>query len=85
MLAEYTARNNAALNTLLNEHKVQLKSFPDDVLVELRKISDEVVVEVANKNDIGKRTYASFKKYRDQVQDWHEISERAYLRARTLK
>ena len=85
MLAEYTARNNAALNTLVNEHKVQLRAFPDDVLKELRKISDEVVAELAAKDETAKRIYASFKTYREQVNDWHEISEKAFLRARSLK
>ena len=85
MLAEYTARNNAALNTLVNEHKVQLRAFPDDVLKELRKISDEVVAELATKDDTAKRIYSSFKTYRDQVNEWHEISEKAFMRARSLK
>ncbi len=85
MLAEYTARNNAALNTLVNEHNVQLRAFPDEVLKELRKISDEVVAELAAKDKTAKRIYISFKKYREQVKAWHEISEKAFLRARTLK
>jgi len=85
MLAEYTARNNAALNTLVNEHKVQLRAFPDDVLRKLRTISDEVVAELAAKDETAKRIYASFKTYREQVNDWHEISEKAFLRARSLK
>ena len=85
MLAEYTARNNAALKTLLEEHKVQLRAFPDDVLKELRKISDEVVAELAVKDETAKRIYSSFKNYREQVNNWHEISERAFMRARTLK
>ena len=85
MLAEYTARNNAALKTLVNEHNVQLRAFPDEVLKELRKISDEVVAELAAKDETAKRIYISFKKYREQVKAWHEISEKAFLRARTLK
>ena len=32
MLAEYNARNNDALETLLNEHKVELRRYPQDVL-----------------------------------------------------
>lgn len=84
MLAEYTARNNAALNTLVNEHKVQLRAFPDDVLKKLHTISDEVVAELAAKDKTAKRIYTSFQKYREQVNTWHEISERAFMRARKL-
>ena len=82
MLAEYTARNNAALNTLVNKHKVNLRPFPEDVLSSLKKLGDEVVAEVATKNKLSKKVYASFKNYRDNVVAWHNISERAFLNAR---
>ncbi|MBU1190296.1 MAG: TRAP transporter substrate-binding protein DctP [Gammaproteobacteria bacterium] len=82
MLAEYTARNNAALHTLVTEHKVQLRRFPDAVMQKLKIISDEVVGEIAKKDDLSKRVYDSFRAYRDQVIAWHDISERAYLNAR---
>ena len=35
MLSEFTARNNAALRTLVDEHGVELRKLPDDVLAEL--------------------------------------------------
>ena len=82
MLAEYTTRNNAALHTLVTEHKVQLRRFPDDVMQKLKIISEEVVGEIAKKDDLSKRVYDSFRAYRDQVIAWHDISERAYLNAR---
>ncbi|MBV1873925.1 MAG: TRAP transporter substrate-binding protein, partial [Gammaproteobacteria bacterium] len=47
MLDEYTARNNSALQTLVNEHQVQLKKLPDEVLKQLKKIADETAKEVA--------------------------------------
>lgn len=82
MLAEYTARNNTALETLVDEHKVDLRRFPEDVLTKLRSLSDEVVAEVANKDPLSKRVYVSYRKFRDQVLAWHRISEQAYLDAR---
>ena len=84
MLAEYTARNNAALHTLVNKHKVDLRPFPDDVLAKLRQLSDEVVAEVAAKDKLTKQVYESFRNFRDQVMDWHKVSEQSYLRAREL-
>ena len=84
MLAEYTARNNAALHTLVNKHKVDLRQFPDDVLAKLRQLSDEVVAEVAAKDKLTKQVYESFRTFRDQVMEWHKVSEQAYLRAREL-
>ncbi len=82
MLAEYTARNNAALHKLVNVHKVNLKPFPADVLKKLRDLSDEVVEEVANKDAMGKKVYKSFRKFRSQARAWHDISELAYFNAR---
>ena len=37
MLAEFTARNGEALGTLINEHGVQLKKFPDEVMKKLKR------------------------------------------------
>jgi TRAP-type mannitol/chloroaromatic compound transport system substrate-binding protein len=84
MLAEYTSRNNAALHTLVNTHKVNLKHFPDEVLKKLKDLSDEVVSEVATKDAMSKKVFESFRKFRDQAQAWHNISELAYLNARNL-
>jgi len=83
MLAEYTTRNNRALQTLVTEHKVDLRRFPDAVLEKLRALSDDVVAEVAEKDPISKKVYESYKAFRDQVMAWHEVSEKAYLNART--
>ncbi len=85
MLAEYTARNNKALHTLVTKHKVKLRRYPDEVLKGLRDVSDKVVAEIANKDPISKRIYESFKEFRDQAVAWHDISERAYLNGRAAK
>ena len=47
LLAEYTARNNAALRELVDVHKVELRRLPDDVLQELQIISEEMIAEIA--------------------------------------
>ncbi len=82
MLAEYTARNNAALHTLTTEHKVQLRRFPDPVLQKLKALSDEVVAEIAKQDAMSKKVFESYRAFREQVMAWHDISERAYLNAR---
>ncbi len=82
MLAEYTARNNIALDTLVNKHKVQLRALPNDVLKKLREVSDEVISDVAAKDATSKKVFESFTAFRKQVIAWHDISERAYLNAR---
>ena len=82
MLAEYTARNPEALHTLITEHKVDLRKFPNDVIAKLRQLSDEVVAEIAEKDDFSRKTYASYRKFLKQAQEWSGISELTYLQAR---
>lgn len=82
MLSELTARNNAALATLVHEHKVDLRPFPPEVLKKLKEISDVVVAEIAGQDPFSKKVYESFNAFRDQAIHWHEVSEQAYLNAR---
>ncbi len=82
MLAEYTARNNDALQTLVDDHGVELRRLPDGVLGRLRELSHEVVGELAEKDPLAREVYESFRKFRDQARAWHDISERAYIEAR---
>ncbi|HHH42881.1 MAG TPA: ABC transporter substrate-binding protein [Gammaproteobacteria bacterium] len=82
MLAEYIARNNQALQTLVNEHGVELRKLPDSVLDRLRELSDQVVAEIADQDALSQRVYTSYRDFRAQVIQWHNISERAYLNAR---
>ena len=46
MLDEYTARNNAALQSLVDEHGVQLRRLPDDVLLALWQGTQVVMQEL---------------------------------------
>ena len=82
MLANFTARNNAALQTLVTEHKVEVRRFPDEVLNRLKELSGEVVAELTERDPMAKKVYESYQKFREQVIAWHNVSERAYLNAR---
>jgi len=84
MLAEYTARNNAALHELTSKHKVQLRRYPDEVLKKLKSISDQVVGELAAKDPQSGKVFDSFRKFRDQVVAFSDVAERAYMNARSL-
>jgi TRAP-type mannitol/chloroaromatic compound transport system substrate-binding protein len=82
MLAEYTARNPVALQTLITKHNVELRRFPDDVILKLRALSDEVVAEIAQKDDFSSKVYSSYKKFLSQSKEWSGTTELTYLRAR---
>jgi TRAP-type mannitol/chloroaromatic compound transport system substrate-binding protein len=82
MLAEYTARNPVALQTLLKKHGVDMRPYPDDVILKLKQLSAEVVAEIAKKDDFSQKVFASYQKFLQQSQEWSNISELAYLKAR---
>ncbi|RLA24118.1 MAG: ABC transporter substrate-binding protein [Gammaproteobacteria bacterium] len=84
MLADFTAKNNQALDLLVNKHGVQLKQFPDDVLRQLKTISEQVVTEIAERDPMAKKIYASYSAFQKQAAMWQGISEQAYTRARSL-
>ena len=84
MLDEFTARNNAALQSLINEHGVELRKFPDDVLRKLQQSATEVYAELAADDPMSSKVYRSFKTFLDQATQYHRISEQAYINSRDL-
>lgn len=84
MLDEYIARNNAALNELIEHKNVQLKKFPDEVLIALKKASDEALQEYIAEDLQAQKVYQSYRDFLEQVKSYHQVSEKAYLKARDL-
>ena len=84
MLDEFTARNNAALRELIDEHGVQLRKLPDDVLQALADENARVMQELVTTDPMAKKVYASYKAYRDNVMAYHSIAEHAFLNARAM-
>jgi TRAP-type mannitol/chloroaromatic compound transport system substrate-binding protein len=82
MYADFEARNGTALGTLINEHQVELRAFPDEVLAELKKVSFEVLNELAAADEMSGRVWASFKAYLDNVRSWTEIGSQYFLNRR---
>jgi TRAP-type mannitol/chloroaromatic compound transport system substrate-binding protein len=82
MLAEYTARNNAALTELVETHGVDVRELPADVLTKLRELSDQVVAEVAAQDPAAQKVYDSYIKFREGVVKYHAISEQSFINAR---
>ena len=78
VLTQFDANNGAALQTLINKHKVQLFKFPDEVLNALRPFAEEVREEEAAKSPMAKKVNESFKKFHKTVSGWGSISEKVY-------
>ena len=84
MLAEMTARNQQALETLVKEHGVQVKPLPDDVLKTLHGLAAQVVEEIAARDPFARKVYDSYRRFHRQVSAWSSIAEYAFMRARSL-
>ncbi len=84
MLADFTARNNAALKTLIEEHRVEVKKLPDDVLRRFAEISEQVVAEQIQGDALAQRIYDSYRQFRTQVRAWDRVSEQPFYAARDL-
>jgi TRAP-type mannitol/chloroaromatic compound transport system substrate-binding protein len=67
MFADFEARNGEALKTLVNEHGVELRAFPDEVLAELKRASVEVIEEQAASDPVSGRVWASYKAYMENA------------------
>lgn len=83
--AEFNARNGQALETLINEHGVELRRFPDEVLEGFGRVAGEVIGEMRDGgDDITKRIVDSFLQHREELMRWTDIGEHAFTRARGL-
>jgi TRAP-type mannitol/chloroaromatic compound transport system substrate-binding protein len=74
-LAEFNARNLAALQTLVNEHGVILHRWPDDVLAKMQEIAPSVIAASAAKSPMATKVHDSWVAFRDQQRAWGAIGE----------
>jgi TRAP-type mannitol/chloroaromatic compound transport system substrate-binding protein len=82
LLSEFTIRNAQALKVLIEEHDVQLRRLPDDVLARLKEVAAEVVAEIAESDEFARRVHASYTEHLELMSRYHEITEKAYINAR---
>ncbi|MBL27937.1 MAG: ABC transporter substrate-binding protein [Rhodospirillaceae bacterium] len=84
MLADFTAANGSALQTLIEKHGVQLRHFPDDVFRETMRHGLDVVAETAAEGEINRRIYESWAKFRKEAMGIAPTSDYGYMQARAL-
>ena len=83
MTAEFTARNAEYLAELEQDASVQIREFPAEVLAQLRTYSNELVAELIERDESAAKIFASFSAYKKKAQRWSQLSEQAYLNARS--
>ena len=78
MLDEYTARNNAALEQLINKHNVQFVNSLLRSWQHSRAATMEVIAEQADENARRQKYGVLIRKFLEQVKEYHRISEQEY-------
>jgi TRAP-type mannitol/chloroaromatic compound transport system substrate-binding protein len=82
MLDEYTARNHSAMKQLIEEHGIEVKSLPADVMVALKGATEKVIAQEIKDNEDFARIYASYNQFYIEVKKYHALSEQAYYENR---
>jgi TRAP-type mannitol/chloroaromatic compound transport system substrate-binding protein len=72
--AKYDAENPAALRRLVSGG-VQVRAFPPEVLAAAYRASTEVIGDLAGRNPLFKKTYESWKPFRDDQYAWFRTAD----------
>ena len=81
-MAEYNAKNGAALARLINDQGVQLEKFNDEVYDAFAQGAKEVYAEVQAHSELAANTHASFIKARKEIGSWTNLSDSPYISQR---
>lgn len=82
LLADFTARNQQALDALVREHGVELRQLPDDVLLTLRRAAEKVLDELAAADPMARRALDSMRAFQALARGWNAVSEESYYAIR---
>lgn len=77
MLARYDARNNEALDRLV-QGGVKLRAYSEEILVAAEKASFALFDEFATNNADFKTIFTQWKSFRDRLYTWNKINEGSF-------
>jgi len=84
MLADFTYNNAIALHQLTQDPDIEIRRFPDDVLVLLRSMTLELVNEMSANDPMAARIQESYYGFLEQSIPNQRISEQAVLNTRDM-
>ncbi|WP_016854231.1 TRAP transporter substrate-binding protein [Halomonas smyrnensis] len=82
MISEFAFRNAEALRSLVDEHGIQLRQFPDDVMAALHESSQRVLQQQVENDEASKRIFEAYRDFQQRVSAFTDIGELAYLKSR---
>lgn len=78
MGAEFDNKNGIYLNKLINEEKVKLRKFPNEVLANFKVKTSEVLDELIQGDVISKKVHDSYYRFKDNINRWSRVSDEIY-------
>ena len=78
MLSEIEAQNNLFMDKLVNEEKVEVRYFPDEVLEKLKEYTNEILTEITASDPFAKKVYASYTDFRNRAKAWAAVTEKIF-------
>ena len=82
MLDEYTARNPSAMKQLLEQHGIEMRALPKDVMAALKDATAKVIKEKRAADATFDKVYASYDAFLRDVKAYHKVSEQEYYENR---
>jgi TRAP-type mannitol/chloroaromatic compound transport system substrate-binding protein len=80
---EYTTKHAQSLKSLVEEHGVQVRKLPDDVIAAMGVAAEEIIAELlADDDELVQRITASFVAYRDLVGGYMSYADNGQMNAR---
>lgn len=83
MMAEYTHGNAVALQQLIDDPNIEVRKFPDDVLVLFKSITQQLVDEMSAKDPAAAKIQKSYYEFLRQSTANQRITEQANLETRS--
>lgn len=84
MLAEFMAGNNTALKVLVDQHGVNIASFPSDIVKAAYQAGLDVIRETASEGDLAKRIFDSWWTFRSESVARAPFAESGFMADRAL-
>jgi TRAP-type mannitol/chloroaromatic compound transport system substrate-binding protein len=84
VLSMFQAANDSSYQKLINEHGVQMRQLPDEVMNALGQRAGEVCSSIASEDPISQELFSHIVEFRSSILRWTNTSEREYMRVRSL-
>ncbi|MEP3279589.1 MAG: TRAP transporter substrate-binding protein [Stappiaceae bacterium] len=81
-LSEFTFQNIEAYKLLVEQHDVEMRTFPPEVLQILARESEKVLADIADASPLAAETYTSFTMFRSKALEYSKVSDLATLQLR---